>query len=692
MAEAILLPTRDSCPDRLDAALARMAGRLSVALEALGDETAARFLRSLPGAAAAGQVDGSCLDLPAGGWQPVDRLVAGLALGPLDRDLMVLSLIGHHHEGVGAILRALHPEGQPWPTVGLAGTLAEQGLLAGVATRARLRTALAGSPLARVRAITADGTGPFPDRTLRPAPLLFEALAGLDGWPTDAVPDPRPAPSWGLDHWLELPAVRAAHLALERQAPVTVLATGDRPGPLAGRLAALVSASGRVPVVLRTRRPDPDLATAVLVLALARDVVPVLWSDDTPVGQLDLTVPPELAVPQRSVPLLVVSRETAAATWPRQSLTVPAGALDPADRHAAAVAALPELGNPARPIGPASIEPGDLAVAAADVRMRAALLDRPLASDDLRRELTAAVDAHTTDAVPPGAVLRHPQAAWDDLVLPPDRTRQLREAVDRMRAQPVVVDRWGFLPGRHGARGLRLLFCGPPGTGKTLAAEVIAAELGRDLLVVDLSRLVSKWIGETEKNLAAVFDAAERSGAALLFDEADALFAKRTEVGDARDRYANLETAYLLSRLERLDGVAVLASNLRQNLDAAFARRIEFIIPFDPPDEQARLALWRRHLPATAPVDPAVDLSELAALYDLSGALIRNAAVAAAFLAAANTDAGGDGGAGIGSEHLVHAIRREYVKAGQAFPGPPPGVPIHPSSRKESPRWPHRSP
>lgn len=687
-----MLPTHDASPDRLDAALARMAGRLSAALEALGDETSARFLRSLPGAAATGPVDGGCLDLPAAGRQPVDRLVAGLALGPPDSDLMVLSLLGHHHEGIGTILRTLHPEGQPWPTVGLAGTLAEQGLLAGAATRADLRAALAASPLARVRAITADGPGPFPDRTLRPAPLLFEALAGLDGWPAGAVPDPRPAPAWGLDHWLELPAVRAARLAVQRQAPVTVLAAGDRPGPLAGRLAALVSASGRVPVVLRTGRPDPNLTAAVLVLALVRDVVPVLWSDDAPVGQLDLTVPTELAVPRRSVPLLVVSRETAAATWPRRSLTVPAGALDRADRHAAAVAALPELGNPARPIGPASIEPGDLAVAAAEVRLRATLLGQSLAADDLRRELTAAVDARTTDAVPPGAVLTHPQAAWDDLVLPPDRTRQLREAVDRMRAQPVVVDRWGFLSGRRGARGLRLLFCGPPGTGKTLAAEVIAAELDRDLLVVDLSRLVSKWIGETEKNLAAVFDAAERSGAALLFDEADALFAKRTEVGDARDRYANLETAYLLSRLERFDGVAVLASNLRQNLDAAFARRIEFIVPFDPPDDQARLALWRRHLPAAAPIDSAVDLGELAAMYDLSGALIRNAAVAAAFLAAAEAGRNGDGGATIGPAHLVHAIRREYVKAGQAFPGPPPGFPTDPLSRKESPRCLHRSP
>jgi SpoVK/Ycf46/Vps4 family AAA+-type ATPase len=247
--------------------------------------------------------------------------------------------------------------------------------------------------------------------------------------------------------------------------------------------------------------------------------------------------------------------------------------------------------------------------------------------------------------------------------------------VGRVAEQPTVFGEWGFLAGRAGHRGLRLLFCGPPGTGKTLAAEVIAGELGRDLLVVDLSQMVSKWIGETEKNLAAAFAAAERGGAVLFFDEADALFGKRTEVGDARDRYANLETAYLLSRLERFDGVAVLATNLRQNLDAAFARRIEFIVPFDLPDATERELLWRRHLPAGAPLAPSVDCARLAAIYALPGALIRNAAVAAAFLAASERSSEPPREPLITLRHLVHAVRREYVKAGQAFPGAPSGVP-----------------
>jgi SpoVK/Ycf46/Vps4 family AAA+-type ATPase len=245
---------------------------------------------------------------------------------------------------------------------------------------------------------------------------------------------------------------------------------------------------------------------------------------------------------------------------------------------------------------------------------------------------------------------------------------QLREASDRLEHREVVLERWGFLAGRPGREGLRLLFHGPPGTGKTLAAEVLAGGLGRDLLAVDLSRMVSKWVGETEKHLAATFEAAERTGSALLFDEADALFGRRTEVSDARDRYANLETAYLLSRIERFDGLVVLATNLRQNLDGAFARRIDYVVGFDPPDAEQRARLWRRLVPPDAPLDLAVNLDQVAALYAIPGGLIRNAAVAAGYLAAAD-------GSRITTAHLVHAIAREYAKAGQHFPGEPAAFP-----------------
>ena len=260
-------------------------------------------------------------------------------------------------------------------------------------------------------------------------------------------------------------------------------------------------------------------------------------------------------------------------------------------------------------------------------------------------------------------------AKWEDLVLPRELMAQLREAVDRLMLQSCVLDDWGFLKNRIGTRGVRLLFAGPPGTGKTLSAEVLARAVDADLLVVDVSRVVSKWVGETEKNLAAVFDAAENSQAVLLFDEADALFSKRTEVSDAHDRYANLETAYLLQRLERFEGLAILATNLRQNIDAAFVRRLEFVLEFAEPDREQRLALWKRHMPADAPLDPGLNFYELAALYPVVGGVIRNAAVAAAFRAAAD-------GMPLGRNHFVHAIQREYEKAGRAFPGLPAGMRI----------------
>jgi SpoVK/Ycf46/Vps4 family AAA+-type ATPase len=263
-----------------------------------------------------------------------------------------------------------------------------------------------------------------------------------------------------------------------------------------------------------------------------------------------------------------------------------------------------------------------------------------------------------------GMSLVHPAMAWTDLVLRADRLAQLHEAVDRLRHQGVVFDDWGFPDRRAGARGIRLLFAGPPGTGKSLAAEAMASALGVDLLIVDLSRLVSKWLGETEKNLARVFARAERAQAVLLFDEADALFARRTEVSDAHDRYANLETAYLLSRLERFDGLAILATNLKEHIDPAFLRRLEFVIDFDEPGVAERELLWRTHIPAGAPLAADVALAELAELYPIVGGLIRNASLAAGFLATA------DGGR-ITQNHLLHAVRREYEKAGRAFPGVP---------------------
>lgn len=263
-------------------------------------------------------------------------------------------------------------------------------------------------------------------------------------------------------------------------------------------------------------------------------------------------------------------------------------------------------------------------------------------------------------SIPEGIKRVTAKIAWSELILPEIQKNQLGEALDRLVLQHKVLDEWKFLQNRRGAKGVRLLFSGQPGTGKTLAAEVLANRLQVDLLIVDLASVVSKWIGETEKNLAKVFSYAEQSQAVLFFDEADAIFGKRTEVSDSHDRYANLETAYLLTRLEAYEGMAILATNYKNNIDAAFVRRLDYIIDFREPGVSDRERLWRSHVPDTAPINSSVNFVELANLYPMVGGEIRNAAVAAAYFAAQKQ-------IDIHQDHFVNAIRREYEKTGKAF-------------------------
>jgi hypothetical protein len=250
--------------------------------------------------------------------------------------------------------------------------------------------------------------------------------------------------------------------------------------------------------------------------------------------------------------------------------------------------------------------------------------------------------------------------AWDELVLPEVRKDALRDLGHHVRYRHKVMAQWGFGDKLMLGRGVSALFSGPPGTGKTMAAAVLAAELGLDLYHVDLSQVVSKYIGETEKHLARLFDEAEANSAILFFDEADALFGKRTDVGDAHDRYANLETSYLLQRIDDYEGLVILATNLSRNMDEAFMRRLRFIIPFTLPDRAERLAIWQRLLPRQTPRANDIDLGRLADEVDLSGGYLRNIVLSAAYLAVAED-------AVLGMSHLVAATRREYAKIGRVF-------------------------
>ncbi len=248
---------------------------------------------------------------------------------------------------------------------------------------------------------------------------------------------------------------------------------------------------------------------------------------------------------------------------------------------------------------------------------------------------------------------------WEDLVLPPETQDAVTELISRVRHTRMVVDEWGFGNKLAKGLGLTVLFSGEPGTGKTMVAALIAQDLGLTLYQIDLSSLVSKYIGETEKNLARAFDAAEAGHAVLLFDEADALFGKRTsDVKSATDRYANMETNYLLQRIERFSGVAILTTNLATSIDPAFARRLSVHVRFDLPDEDSRAELWRRMLPKAAPRDSAIDFRTLGRTYKFSGGYIRNAVLRAAYLAAAE-------GGSIAMDHLRRAADLEAWEMGR---------------------------
>lgn len=254
-----------------------------------------------------------------------------------------------------------------------------------------------------------------------------------------------------------------------------------------------------------------------------------------------------------------------------------------------------------------------------------------------------------------------PKYTWADIVLPADTLAQLHEICQRVTHRHRVLGAWGFAAKLSLGKGVNALFAGPSGAGKTMAAEIIANELGLDLYKIDLSAVVSKYIGETEKNLARIFTAAENANAILFFDEADALFGKRSEVSDAHDRYANIEISYLLQKMEEYDGVAILATNLRQNLDNAFLRRLAFAVHFPFPDEESRLQIWQGVWPAVLPLGEDVDLALLARQFKVAGGNIKNIALAAAYLAA--TD-----GAPVSMSHLLHAASREHEKIGRSFP------------------------
>ncbi|MFI8354844.1 ATP-binding protein [Streptomyces cyaneofuscatus] len=432
--------------------------------------------------------------------------------------------------------------------------------------------------------------------------------------------------------------------------------------PLVVDIAALAAAGDRAAELVRTLAAEARLTHGGVVLGPLEALAP-----ERPEGARLLA---SLCTAVSGTPLIAYGKKNWDPLWTRDS-PVPVAVLPPGPAGAAR-RWRQALAEAARSVGlpeaQASADDDRLIEATASYRLDsdqlrkaatvasrlAALEQRPVHPDDLR----TAVRAQNGAGLERLARRIEPAVGWDDLVLPPATRTQLTELALRARHREQVLGQWGMRPGGGRGRGVIALFAGESGTGKTMSAEVIARELGMELYVVDLSTVVDKYIGETEKNLERIFVEASDVNGILLFDEADAIFGKRSQVKDAHDKHANVESAYLLQRMESFDGIAVLTTNLRANLDEAFTRRLDVIAEFPIPDAEQRLALWDRCLGTSIPRDPALDLEFCAARFELAGGSIRACAVTAAYLAAESR-------APLTMDQLVTAVLQEYRKLGR---------------------------
>jgi ATPase family associated with various cellular activities (AAA) len=514
------------------------------------------------------------------------------------------------------------------------------------------------------------GAGTRPFATLTAEPLVMRLLANvdLDGETDDVLTARSSDRSLAeLDLPRELIVNALQFLAAPRQGDHARIVLRGRTG--AGRhtlLAALAARVGRaIGVIDPTNAPrDRTRIVATLEAALRRaklrGLVPCvdeldLLDPENPdlrqqistvlrrhPGPLALRLPPDARPPLDPGYLLLDlparSEHERVVSW--------AAALE---RHAIELADATDLAARYR-VGPGIVE-----------RVCAEVAGRPTRPADAAawlRALDDAVRQHLVNRIGGSATRVAHLASWADIVLPEDISDTLLEITSRVRHRKVVFEQWGFTRSVTSARGITALFQGSPGTGKTMVAGAIARDLGLELYRVDVSRITSKWIGETEKNLGALFDAAEEGQVMLLFDEADSLFAKRTEVKSSVDRYANMEVNYLLQRLDTFEGIAILTTNFGNSIDSAFKRRLTYRVTFPFPDEEMREQLWRSLIPPQVPIAGTLNFASLAQRFRLSGGYIRNAALRAAFLAV-------EEGCALSHAHIERAIRMEFREIGK---------------------------
>ena len=686
---AELLPALARLDERLRAAVAaaREEGAGDAPLRGLfiAAEAAESLLAREPGAPFPGGGEPLCAGIPADGR--VAWLADAFALSPLDLDLLIVALapeLDLRYERIFAYLQ--DDVARRRPTLDLALSLLCADPEEKLAARARLAPSapLLGEGLLHLLPDPAHPAPPLLAHFIRADEQVVRLVLGPPGLdprlgafcristPTDA-PGELPVPAETRDGLVLLAAT-----AWGERRPLRLLLHGPEGAPVRRAAAGLAAAAGAqllsadleraeaiTPDLLRVLFREAWLQGAVLFVdgvealrereggrdfrallrALAADGGVTVVADRAAwtgaVARAE-DLPPDLVSVAVGLPAFAEARACwtralaeAGCALPEEEVDALAGRfrLGPDEIEAAVSAAVAEAGWHGEGAGPGA----DDVYAAA----------RSLAARDLGG-LAAKLEA---------------RYGWDDIVLAPDQLAQLREVCDQAFHRPRVYGDWGFDRKHSLGKGLNVLFSGPPGTGKTMAAEVIARELRLDLYRIDLSQVVSKYIGETEKNLSRIFERARTSSAILFFDEADALFGKRSEVKDAHDRYANIETGYLLQKMEEYDGIVVLATNLRQNLDEAFLRRMHVIVEFPVPDEEHRRLIWEGAFPREAPLDAAVDFRLLARELTMAGGNIRNIALAAAFRAAAN-------GGVIGLPHVAHAARREFQKLGRTWSDP----------------------
>ncbi|WP_157987542.1 AAA family ATPase [Jiangella endophytica] len=626
--------------------------------------------RELPGDAAgprlAAAVDALRRD-HAGESAEGDDLLASTAavfgLDPLETDLLLTAFAAEADPSFATVFALLGGEAtQGRPTAALALHLCGVPALS-AAGRARLSSS---GRLVRHGLAGLTGDGPALTRCLRIADRVVAHLVG------DDLPEPQLQRL--VLHAEPLAAEHGAELAEAIRSGVRLCWLHGPPGSPGAETAAAAFARLGVDWLVAdlSRRPAgcdlPGLLTELTREAALQTAGLVLAGADDLAGDEHRWLFDRLL--EAAVPVVAVGQRA----WdPRATRRLP---------YIAAVPPLPvasraqlwarelgdEAGGDAVIAAGARLGPGQIAVAAEHTRMLAAVrgggADAALVRESVRR-LSGGGPVHR-HAGPTAPVA----TSFEDIVLPPDARAELTRLVQWARHRGDVLAQ-GAVQGKGGkGTGIAAMFSGGPGTGKTLAAHVVADALGLDLYQVDLAGLVDKYVGETEKNLERVFHEAETHDVVLFFDEADAIFGSRSAVQDSRDRYANLEVSYLLQRMERFDGITVLATNLRGNLDAAFSRRLHFVIHFPDPDPATRERLWAHHVRQLAGTDPAdpPDLASLAAAAELSGADIRNIVLAAAYDAAV-------AGAAVGMGLLVAATAREYRKLGRRLPAgwPPAG-------------------